>query len=101
MSKPDPSRNHELTKVLGKAKQFLPLIRHAPCYSYSQVVLDTIICKQTQMSFVLKCLYQTRKVSLYLYFRSVNCVSFYEMCVLDFSIVPTVEYFFVFHFIND
>jgi len=34
--------------MLANGKQFLSLIRHQPCYSYSQKVLDTIMCKQTQ-----------------------------------------------------
>jgi hypothetical protein len=46
-------KNMDLTKYrwwtlfLPNGKQFLPLIRHSPSYSYSQDVFDTTIRKQT------------------------------------------------------
>ena len=33
--------------LLAKGKQFLPLITHPQCSSYSQDVFNTTICKQT------------------------------------------------------
>ena len=36
MSNTDPTQNMEWTQMLTNDKQFLLLIRHPPCYSYSQ-----------------------------------------------------------------
>ena len=36
--------------MLGKGKSFLLLIRHPPCYTYSQEVFDTTTCTQTQIT---------------------------------------------------
>jgi len=38
--------------VLGKGKQFLLLLRHPPCYSYSQEVFVTTTRKQTQITYI-------------------------------------------------
>jgi hypothetical protein len=48
----DPTKNWWWTQVLAKDKQFLLLIRHLPCYSYNQYLLDTTICKQTQITYL-------------------------------------------------
>ena len=41
MSNTDPTNTREWTQMPAKDKQFLPLIRRQPCYSYSQYMLDT------------------------------------------------------------
>jgi hypothetical protein len=41
MNNTDPTLNRGSTQVFKKVKQFLPLIRHPPCYSYKQDVFDT------------------------------------------------------------
>jgi len=43
-------QNRERSQVLAKGKQFLSFIRHPPCYSYSQDVLDTTLRKQAQIT---------------------------------------------------
>ena len=53
MSNTDPTTNWRWTQVLATGKQILPLVSHPPCYSYSQCVLATTMCKQTQIA----CLY--------------------------------------------
>lgn len=39
----NPTKTGRETKVLPKGKQCMPLIRHSPCCSYSQHILDTTI----------------------------------------------------------
>jgi hypothetical protein len=46
MSNTDPTKN----QILAKGKQFLPLIRHPPCYSYIQDVFDTIYANTNNMN---------------------------------------------------
>jgi len=48
MSNKDQTR--EWTMAPEKGNQFLPLIRHPPCYSYSQHVLNITIRKPTQIT---------------------------------------------------
>ena len=48
----NPTKIRGWTQVLTKLKQFMPLIRHMPCYSYSQNVLYTTMRKQTQMTYI-------------------------------------------------
>jgi len=38
------------TWVLAKGKQFLPLVRHPPCFSFSPDVFDTTLRKQTEIT---------------------------------------------------
>jgi hypothetical protein len=38
--------------VAVKGKHLLPLMRHLPCYSYSQYVLDRTPYKQTQITYI-------------------------------------------------
>ena len=40
-----PHQTPQWTSVLQKGKHYLPLIRHSPCYSYSQYMLDTTMHK--------------------------------------------------------
>jgi len=44
------TKNRGWTQAPAKCKQFLPIIRHQPFYSYGQYVLDTTIRKQTQIT---------------------------------------------------
>jgi len=41
MSNIKPTKYRDWTQIVAKGKQFLPIIRHPQCYSYSQDVLYT------------------------------------------------------------
>jgi hypothetical protein len=45
-----PTKTWVWTQAPAKAKQLLPLIRHPPCFSNSQYVLDTTMHNQTQIT---------------------------------------------------
>lgn len=51
MSNTGSSQNMGWNQVLQRGKQFLFLIEHSPCYSYSQDVLHTSLRKQTQTAY--------------------------------------------------
>jgi len=48
MSNTDPTKNQGWTQTPAKGKQFLSLLRHPLCYSYSQYLFDTTIHKHAQ-----------------------------------------------------
>jgi len=50
MSNTNPTKNRWWTQMFVKGKQFLPLIRHSPFYSYRQCVLGNTIRKQIQIT---------------------------------------------------
>ena len=58
ISNTDPTKTMVNTSAL-ESKQFMSLIRHPPCYSYGQDVLDTSIHKQTQITNKTPVLLQT------------------------------------------
>jgi hypothetical protein len=45
-----PTKTRGWNQAPAKDKQLLPLIRHPPCFSYSQYVLDTTMHNQTQIT---------------------------------------------------
>jgi len=49
ISNTDSTTKPELTQMLTKSTKFLALIRHPPCYPYSQDVVDTTLRKQTKL----------------------------------------------------
>jgi hypothetical protein len=55
-----PTKNWRWTQVLVRDKQSLPLIRHPPCYSDSQDILDINMRKETQITNKTSALLQTR-----------------------------------------
>jgi hypothetical protein len=52
MSNTYPTTNREWTEAKANGKQFLPLIIHPQCYSYSQDVFVNTMRKQTQITFL-------------------------------------------------
>jgi hypothetical protein len=46
----ESTKQPEVTHVLPKGKQLLPLIRHLLCCLDSKYVYDTTICKRTQIT---------------------------------------------------
>ena len=51
MNNTEHTNNRGWTQVLRMGKQFLPVTRDPSCYLYSQYVLVTTLCKQTQVIY--------------------------------------------------
>ena len=90
MSNTDTTKNQDRHHVLAKGKQFLPLIRHTPCYSYK----TTVRLPQSLVTLADCRIFSISVARLFLFLKEfiIICVWFNTLSVIQNFPVVSVSY---------